>query len=296
LADGSLEDVEVGPERVQSPTTDLLKMYLHEIGTFPLLTQREEWELARRAHQGDAEARERLINSNLRLVVSIAKRYSRYGVPLLDLIEEGNLGLMRAVEKFKPQKGFRFSTYATWWIRQAAIRAVAAQSRTIRLPVHVVEQLNRFVSVSMALMQRLGREPYAFEIAQRMKLPVEKIEEFQRIAEYPVSLETAIAGEDQDHELMAVIEDAVSPSPDQEAEQSLRKKIILELFDHLTPHESRILKYRFGIDEDRPHTLEETGKLVGVTRERIRQIESAALRKLRDLIARRQTDWRAWLE
>ena len=197
-------------------STDPLKIYLHEISLFPLLNTEEERALARRVKKGDREAKEKLINSNLRLVVSIAKRYSRYGLPLLDLIEEGNLGLIRAVEKFLPQKGFKFSTYATWWIRQAALRAISGQVRTIRLPIHVVEQLNRFMAVSMALIQRLGREPQPAEIAKRMALPIERIEGLMKIAEYPVSLETMISVDDHEHELIEFIEDTVTPSPEEE--------------------------------------------------------------------------------
>ncbi len=255
----------------------------------------EERTLARRIKKGDAEAKEKLINSNLRLVVSIAKRYSRYGVPLLDLIEEGNIGLMRAVEKFKPQKGFRFSTYATWWIRQAAIRAVSVHSRTIRLPVHVVEQLNRFISVSMNLIQRLGREPLPAEVAKKMALPVERVEALMRTSEYPVSLESLVMGEDHERELVEFIEDTVTPSPEAEMYQSMRLKKIGELFEKISPHEKKILQFRFGFETERPHTLEETGQMVGVTRERIRQIEKKALWKLRYVITRQSLDLREWL-
>lgn len=279
----------------ETHSTDPLKIYLHEISLFPLLTKVEERQLAGRIYKGDRDAKDALINANLRLVVSIAKRYSRYGVPLLDLIEEGNLGLIRAAEKFQPQKGFKFSTYATWWIRQAAIRAISSQSRTIRLPVHVVEQLNRFISVSLTMVQRLGRDPNPGEIAKKMGLTIEKVEGLMKVSEYPVSLEMEVLGEGDERELIEFLEDTVTPSPEEEMFQEMRKKKILALFEHLTSHEQRILQFRFGFNTDRPHTLEETGQLVGVTRERIRQIEARALRKLRYHISQQPLELREWL-
>lgn len=259
---------------------DPVRMYLKEIGKVPLLTLEEEKELAKRMEEGDEEAKKRLAEANLRLVVSIAKRYSGRGMQLLDLIQEGNLGLIKAVEKFDYQKGFKFSTYATWWIRQAITRAIADQSRTIRIPVHMVETINKLVRVSRQLLQELGREPSPEEIAKEMHLPVEKVREVLKIAQEPVSLETPIGEEDDSH-LGDFIRDENVAVPVEAATQTLLREQLDEAMSTLSDRERRVLRLRFGMEDGRARTLEEVGKEFDVTRERIRQIEAKALRKLR---------------
>ncbi|MFS8542820.1 MAG: RNA polymerase sigma factor RpoD [Limnochordales bacterium] len=259
---------------------DPVRMYLKEIGRVPLLSAEEEVELAKRIEQGDEEAKRRLAEANLRLVVSIAKRYVGRGMLFLDLIQEGNLGLLKAVEKFDYRKGFKFSTYATWWIRQAITRAIADQARTIRIPVHMVETINKLVRVSRQLLQELGREPTPAEIAERMGLPEERVREILKIAQEPVSLETPI-GEEEDSHLGDFIEDQDAPAPAEAASYLMLKEQLEDVLDTLTPREEKVLRLRFGLDDGRARTLEEVGQVFGVTRERIRQIEAKALRKLR---------------
>lgn len=259
---------------------DPVRMYLKEIGKVPLLTAEEEIELAKRMEQGDEEAKRKLAEANLRLVVSIAKRYVGRGMLFLDLIQEGNLGLIKAVEKFDYRKGYKFSTYATWWIRQAITRAIADQARTIRIPVHMVETINKLVRVSRQLLQELGRDPLPEEIAEEMGISVEKVREVMKIAQEPVSLETPI-GEEEDSHLGDFIEDQDAPSPVDAASFTLLKEQLEEVLETLTPREKKVLRLRFGIDDGRARTLEEVGQIFGVTRERIRQIEAKALRKLR---------------
>lgn len=259
---------------------DHVRMYLKEIGRVPLLTAEEEVELAMRIEQGDEEARRRLAEANLRLVVSIAKRYVGRGMLLLDLIQEGNLGLIKAVEKFDYRKGYKFSTYATWWIRQAITRAIADQARTIRIPVHMVETINKLIRVSRQLLQELGREPTPEEIAAEMELPVERVREIMKIAQEPVSLETPI-GEEEDSHLGDFIEDQEAPAPAEAASFLMLKEQLEGVLDTLTAREKKVLRLRFGLDDGRSRTLEEVGQVFGVTRERIRQIEAKALRKLR---------------
>lgn len=259
---------------------DPVRMYLKEIGKVPLLSAEEEIELAKRMADGDEEAKKRLAEANLRLVVSIAKRYVGRGMLFLDLIQEGNLGLIKAVEKFDYQKGFKFSTYATWWIRQAITRAIADQARTIRIPVHMVETINKFVRVQRQLLQELGREPYPEEIAEQMGMPVERVREIQKISLEPVSLETPI-GEEEDSHLGDFIQDDNVPVPAEAAAQTLLKEQLDEVLDTLTEREQKVLRLRFGMNDGRARTLEEVGREFDVTRERIRQIEAKALRKLR---------------
>ncbi|AVX30585.1 RNA polymerase primary sigma factor [Carboxydocella thermautotrophica] len=259
---------------------DPVRMYLKEIGRVPLLTPEEEIELAKRMEQGDEEAKRRLAEANLRLVVSIAKRYVGRGMLFLDLIQEGNLGLIKAVEKFDYRKGYKFSTYATWWIRQAITRAIADQARTIRIPVHMVETINKLIRVSRQLLQELGREPSPEEIAEAMDVPVEKVREIMKIAQEPVSLETPI-GEEEDSHLGDFIEDEDAPAPAEAASYHLLKEQLEEVLSTLTPREEKVLRLRFGLEDGRARTLEEVGQEFGVTRERIRQIEAKALRKLR---------------
>lgn len=259
---------------------DPVRMYLKEIGRVPLLTAEEEIELAKRMEQGDEEAKRRLAEANLRLVVSIAKRYVGRGMLFLDLIQEGNLGLIKAVEKFDYRKGYKFSTYATWWIRQAITRAIADQARTIRIPVHMVETINKLIRVSRQLLQELGREPTPEEIAKEMDIPVERVREIMKIAQEPVSLETPI-GEEEDSHLGDFIEDEDAPAPAEAASFMLLKEQLEDVLDTLTPREEKVLRLRFGLDDGRSRTLEEVGQEFGVTRERIRQIEAKALRKLR---------------
>lgn len=259
---------------------DPVRMYLKEIGRVPLLSANEEMELAKRIENGDEEAKRRLAEANLRLVVSIAKRYVGRGMLFLDLIQEGNMGLIKAVEKFDYTKGFKFSTYATWWIRQAITRAIADQARTIRIPVHMVETINKLIRVSRQLLQELGREPAPEEIAAEMELSVEKVREIMKIAQEPVSLETPIGEEDDSH-LGDFIEDHEALAPADAAAYELLKEQLEDVLDTLTEREENVLRLRFGLDDGRTRTLEEVGKVFGVTRERIRQIEAKALRKLR---------------
>ena len=259
---------------------DPVKMYLKDIGKVPLLQPEEEKELARRMMEGDEEAKRLLSESNLRLVVSIAKRYMGRGMHFLDLIQEGNLGLMKAVETFDYQKGFKFSTYATWWIRQAITRAIADQARTIRIPVHMVETINKQIRESRKLLQELGREPTVEDIAERMNISPERVMEIQKIAQDPVSLETPI-GEEEDSLLSDFIEDEDSTAPTDAVSFTMLKEQLIGVLDTLTPREEKVLRLRYGLDDGRPRTLEEVGKEFNVTRERIRQIEAKALRKLR---------------
>lgn len=259
---------------------DPVRMYLREIGRIPLLTFDEELDLAKRILENDEEAKQKLAESNLRLVVSIAKKYVGRGMLFLDLIQEGNMGLIKAVEKFDYTKGFKFSTYATWWIRQAITRAIADQARTIRIPVHMVETINKLIRTSRHLLQQLGREPTPEEIAKEMDMPVEKVMEIQKIAQDPVSLETPIGEEDDSH-LGDFIPDDESPAPQDSAAYTLLKEQLEEVMQTLTPREAKVLKLRFGLEDGKARTLEEVGREFKVTRERIRQIEAKALRKLR---------------
>ena len=259
---------------------DPVKMYLKDIGRVPLLSPDEEVELARKMQEGDDAARKKLSEANLRLVVSIAKRYVGRGMLFLDLIQEGNLGLMKAVEKFDYQKGFKFSTYATWWIRQAITRAIADQARTIRIPVHMVETINKLTRVSRLLLQKYGREPTPAEIAEEMHITEERVREIQKIAQDPVSLETPI-GEEEDSHLGDFIEDETTATPSDSVSTTMLKETLLSVLNSLTPREEKVLRLRYGVDDGRPRTLEEVGREFNVTRERIRQIEAKALRKLR---------------
>ena len=259
---------------------DPVRMYLKEIGRVPLLKADEEVELAKRMQEGDEEAKNQLAEANLRLVVSIAKRYVGRGMLFLDLIQEGNLGLLKAVEKFDYKKGFKFSTYATWWIRQAITRAIADQARTIRIPVHMVETINKLVRVSRQLLQELGTDPTPEQIGAVMDLAPERVREIQKVAQEPVSLETPI-GEEEDSHLGDFIEDEDAPAPDEAASYILLKEQLEEVLETLTPREAKVLRLRFGLDDGRSRTLEEVGQEFGVTRERIRPIEAKALRKLR---------------
>ncbi|MBO4990875.1 MAG: RNA polymerase sigma factor RpoD [Firmicutes bacterium] len=259
---------------------DPVRMYLKEIGKVPLLSAEEEIELAKRMEQGDESAKQRLCEANLRLVVSIAKRYVGRGMLFLDLIQEGNLGLIKAVDKFDWRKGYKFSTYATWWIRQAITRSIADQARTIRIPVHMVETINKLIRISRQLLQEYGREPLPEEIAQEMDISEEKVREIMKIAQEPVSLETPI-GEEEDSHLGDFIPDDDVPAPAEAAAFSMLKEQLVEVLDTLTEREQKVLRLRFGLDDGRARTLEEVGKTFDVTRERIRQIEAKALRKLR---------------
>ena len=274
-----LENIEMAvPDGVS--IEDPVRMYLKEIGKVPLLTAEEEKELAMKMEAGDMEAKKRLAEANLRLVVSIAKRYVGRGMLFLDLIQEGNLGLIKAVEKFDYRKGYKFSTYATWWIRQAITRAIADQARSIRIPVHMVETINKLIRVQRQLLQELGREPYPEEIAEKMGLPVERVREIQKISQEPVSLETPI-GEEEDSHLGDFIQDDNVPVPAEAAAFTLLKEQLVEVLGTLTEREQKVLCLRFGLEDGRARTLEEVGKEFDVTRERIRQIEAKALRKLR---------------
>ena len=259
---------------------DPVKMYLKDIGRVPLLSGDDEIELARLMLEGDEAAKKRLSEANLRLVVSIAKRYVGRGMLFLDLIQEGNLGLMKAVEKFDYQKGFKFSTYATWWIRQSITRAIADQARTIRIPVHMVETINKLTRVQRVLLQELGREPSPAEIAEKMGVSEERVCEIQKIAQDPVSLETPI-GEEEDSHLGDFIEDEKTTTPSDSVSARMLKEQLLRVLDSLTPREQKVVRLRYGLDDGKPRTLEEVGKEFNVTRERIRQIEAKALRKLR---------------
>lgn len=278
------EDEEVDLNDLSVPPgikiNDPVRMYLKEIGRVDLLSAKDETELAKRIEQGDEEAKKRLAEANLRLVVSIAKRYVGRGMLFLDLIQEGNMGLIKAVEKFDYMKGFKFSTYATWWIRQAITRAIADQARTIRIPVHMVETINKLIRVQRQLLQDLGREPSPEEIAKEMELTPEKVREILKIAQEPVSLETPIGEEDDSH-LGDFIEDQDAMAPQDAAAYELLKEQLEDVLDTLTDREENVLRLRFGLDDGRTRTLEEVGKVFGVTRERIRQIEAKALRKLR---------------
>ena len=281
LAEIKDEDTEIDltiPEGIA--LDDPVRMYLKEIGKVPLLSAEEEQELAEKMSLGDEDAKKRLSEANLRLVVSIAKRYVGRGMLFLDLIQEGNLGLIKAVEKFDYQKGFKFSTYATWWIRQAITRAIADQARTIRIPVHIVETINKLIRVSRQLLQELGRDPYPEEIAKEMNMSIDKVREIQKIAQEPVSLETPI-GEEEDSHLGDFIPDDDAPAPAEAASFSLLKEQLTDVLSTLAPREEKVLRLRFGLDDGRARTLEEVGSEFGVTRERIRQIEAKALRKLR---------------
>ena len=259
---------------------DPVRMYLREIGKIPLLSFDQELQLAKEILDGSEEAKQKLAESNLRLVVSIAKKYVGRGMLFLDLIQEGNMGLIKAVEKFDYTKGYKFSTYATWWIRQAITRAIADQARTIRIPVHMVETINKLIRTSRHLLQQLGREPTPEELSEEMEMPIEKVMEIQKIAQDPVSLETPIGEEDDSH-LGDFIQDEDSPAPQDSAAYTLLKEQLEEVMTTLTPREAKVLKLRFGLEDGRPRTLEEVGKEFNVTRERIRQIEAKALRKLR---------------
>ena len=280
------DEVEVDMEKIDLSVPDGIsiedpvRMYLKEIGKVPLLSAEEEIELAKRMAEGDEDAKKRLAEANLRLVVSIAKRYVGRGMLFLDLIQEGNLGLIKAVEKFDYQKGFKFSTYATWWIRQAITRAIADQARTIRIPVHMVETINKLIRVSRQLLQELGREPLPEEIAEELDMPVERVREILKISQEPVSLETPI-GEEEDSHLGDFIQDDNVPVPAEAAAATLLKEQLGEVLDTLTDREQKVLRLRFGMNDGRARTLEEVGKEFDVTRERIRQIEAKALRKLR---------------
>ena len=280
VEDIKLEDIDLTAGMDGINVDDPVRMYLREIGRIPLLTYDQELELAEKVLQGDEEAKQKLAESNLRLVVSIAKKYVGRGMLLLDLIQEGNMGLIKAVEKFDYTKGFKFSTYATWWIRQAITRAIADQARTIRIPVHMVETINKLIRTSRHLLQQLGREPTPEEIAKEMEIPVEKVMEIQKIAQDPVSLETPIGEEDDSH-LGDFIQDDDSPAPQDSAAYTLLREQLEEVMQTLTPREAKVLKLRFGLEDGKARTLEEVGKEFMVTRERIRQIEAKALRKLR---------------
>ena len=279
MDDIKIEDIDVNNMDGIS-IDDPVRMYLREIGRIPLLSYEEELELAKRILQGDEEAKQKLAESNLRLVVSIAKKYVGRGMLFLDLIQEGNMGLIKAVEKFDYTKGYKFSTYATWWIRQAITRAIADQARTIRIPVHMVETINKLIRTSRHLLQQLGREPTPEEIAKEMEISVEKVAEIQKIAQDPVSLETPIGEEDDSH-LGDFIQDDDSPAPQDAAAYTLLREQLEEVMKTLTPREAKVLKLRFGLEDGKARTLEEVGKEFKVTRERIRQIEAKALRKLR---------------
>ena len=284
--DSEIEEIQNSEEEIDLTlpegvsVDDHVRMYLKEIGKVQLLSAEEEVELAKEMAEGNDEAKKRLVEANLRLVVSIAKRYVGRGMLFLDLIQEGNLGLIKAVEKFDYTKGYKFSTYATWWIRQAITRAIADQARTIRIPVHMVETINKLIRVSRQLLQEKGREPLPEEIAEEMGISEEKVREIMKIAQEPVSLETPI-GEEEDSHLGDFIPDDDAPAPSDAASFTLLKEQLIDVLNTLTPREEKVLRLRFGLDNGRPRTLEEVGTVFGVTRERIRQIEAKALRKLR---------------
>lgn len=274
------EEIEIKATLDRSISSDPVRMYLREIGKVPLLTREQEVELAKMIEEGNKRAKEKLTRSNLRLVVSIAKKYMGRGLSFLDLVQEGNIGLMRAVEKFDWRRGFKFSTYATWWIRQAITRAIADQARTIRIPVHMIETINKFKREARRLEQKLGREPAPEEVAKEMGIPEEKAHEIIKISQVPTSLETPV-GKEEDSRLKEFIPDEDSETPVDAASTELLKNHILEVLDTLNPRERRVLELRFGLKDNQTRTLEEVGKEFGVTRERIRQIEAKALRKLR---------------
>ena len=283
---GDVNDTDTGHEEIDLSVPegiaidDPVRMYLKEIGKVPLLSSEQEITYAREIEEGNEKSKKKLAEANLRLVVSIAKRYVGRGMLFLDLIQEGNLGLIKAVEKFDYRKGYKFSTYATWWIRQAITRAIADQARTIRIPVHMVETINKLIRVQRQLLQELGRDPFPEEISKVMELPVEKVREIQKIAQEPVSLETPI-GEEEDSHLGDFIPDDEAPAPAEAAAFTMLKEQLISVLDTLTPREEKVLRLRFGLDDGRARTLEEVGKEFNVTRERIRQIEAKALRKLR---------------
>ena len=283
---GDVNDTDTGHEEIDLSVPegiaidDPVRMYLKEIGKVPLLSSEQEITYAREIEEGNQKSKKKLAEANLRLVVSIAKRYVGRGMLFLDLIQEGNLGLIKAVEKFDYRKGYKFSTYATWWIRQAITRAIADQARTIRIPVHMVETINKLIRVQRQLLQELGRDPFPEEISKVMELPVEKVREIQKIAQEPVSLETPI-GEEEDSHLGDFIPDDEAPAPAEAAAFTMLKEQLISVLDTLTPREEKVLRLRFGLDDGRARTLEEVGKEFNVTRERIRQIEAKALRKLR---------------
>ena len=283
--EGNLTDVMLIEEKddieaLDNLVDDSVRMYLREIGQFPLLSSEEEIELAKRIEQGDERARKKMVESNLRLVVSIAKKHIGRGLSFLDLIQEGNIGLLKAVSKYDWRKGYKFSTYATWWIRQAITRAIADQARTIRIPVHMVETINKLIKVQRRLVQELGREPVPEEIAAEMGIPVEKVNHILQISQDTVSLEKTV-GDEEDSELIDFIKDESTLSPEESANYYLLKEHIQEALVYLTPQEQKILKMRFGLEDGKTHTLEEVGAEFGVTRERIRQIEAKALQKLK---------------
>lgn len=274
------EKIEKISRRTSKSPSDPARMYLSEIGQVPLLTHDEEVSLAKRVEQGDQEAVKILIRSNLRLVVSVAKKYLGRGLDMLDLIQEGNTGLMKAVKKYDWRRGFKFSTYATWWIRQAITRAIADQARTIRIPVHMVETINKFIRISRRMAQDLGRAPTPEEVAKEMEIPAERAREIIKIAQEPISLEKRV-GDDEESRLGDFIEDEVVAKPDEAASSELLKEHMREVLDTLSPREKKVLELRYGLEDGRNRTLEEVGKFFGVTRERIRQIEAKALRKLK---------------
>jgi len=280
LASALEKELEVLSTLSEKTVSDPVRMYLKEIGRVPLLTFEQEISLAKRSEKGGLAAKKKLTESNLRLVVSIAKKYIGRGMSLLDLIQEGNQGLIRAVEKYDWRRGYKFSTYATWWIRQAITRAIADQARTIRIPVHMVETINRYLRTSRRLMQELGRQPTAEEIAKEMEIEVTKIREIQKVSQEPTSLETPV-GDEEDSHLGDFIQDTTQPTPYDAASRELLKDHIQEILGTLNDREKRVLIYRFGLEDGKPKTLEDVGKVFGVTRERVRQIEAKALRKLR---------------
>ena len=287
-------DIASDKEIQEVESSDPIRMYLHEIGSIPLIAPEEEAELSQRAIDGDTEAKNRLIEANLRLVVSVAKRYSSRGMPLLDLIQEGNLGLIKAVERFDKSKGFKFSTYATWWIRQSITRALSDQSRTIRLPVHMAETVNKLIRESRRMLQELGREPTTAELAKEMKMSEERLRSIRRIALEPISLDLHI-GDDDDNSLLEFVADDSAKSPDEAATRVLLTEQIQDILDTLSPREAKVLKMRFGLEDGKAYTLEEVGLEFDVTRERIRQIEAKALRKVRARCARKRITFKDFI-